>query len=146
MSNLLQKSLLETKTYSLSVVHYTVYCEHFHPHTSVHRCAWVMARDLTSTQESTGISELKLENHLSCCYMHCHTSRAFEVCFRGCFPVLNLDALSNSSDFFIPQNKENKINTTNAKGFGRGIETVWRMLNEIKICSHTFLNSEVCSG
>lgn len=30
--------------------------------------------------------------------------------------------------------------------FERGIETVWRMLNEIKVCSHTFLNPEACSG
>lgn len=140
MSNLLQK------THSLSVVHYTVYCEHFHLHTSVHRYAWVMARDLTSTQESTGISELKLKSHLSCCYMHCHTSRAFEVCVRVCFPVLNLDALSNSSDFFIPQNKEKKKSTLLMQVFERGIETVWRMLNEIKVCSHTFLNPEACSG
>lgn len=103
-----------------------------------------MARDLTSTQDSTEISELKLKNHLSCCYMHYHLSGAFEVCFRVCFPVLNRDALSNSSDFFILQNKEKKINTTNAKRFGRGIESVWTMLNEIKICSHTFLYPEVC--
>lgn len=120
-----KKSLLETKTHSLSLVRYTVYCEHFHPHTSVHRYAWVMARDFTSTQESTGISELKLKNHHTCCYMHFHIYRTFEVCFRMCFLILNLNALSNSSDFFIPQNKrKKKINITNAKGFGRRIELV----------------------
>lgn len=111
ISNLLQKSLLETKTHSLSLVRYTVYCEHFHPHTSVHRYAWVMARDFASTQESTGISELKLKNHHTCCYMHLHISRTFQVCFRMCFLILNLNALSNSSDFFIPQNKGKKKST-----------------------------------
>lgn len=65
-STLHQKSLLESLTYRLPVVHYTVYCEHLHPHTCVQRYVWVLPRDLTSIQKSMGISELKLKHHLSC--------------------------------------------------------------------------------
>jgi len=73
---------------------------------------------------------------------------ALEICSDCAFLHFEIkrNTLNNSSDLFIPHDKQTKYNTTDAKESERKTDTSWIILTKNKIFSSTFLNPAVCLG